>query len=191
MPDRKEEIIETAAALLQTRSYSSFSYQDLSDELGIRKASIHHHFRTKEDLGVAVAEHYKETTKARLSEIAGLYDQPWDRFESYLALVAETMLSGDKICPVGAVQSEHNVVPERVRAASNAASQYIRGWLGAVLAKGKKEGGMAFPGTPEGQAAMIVAALQGALQNARAEGPQLYRAVVSQIRAPMKPKPTY
>ena len=187
MQDRKEEIIETAAALLQTRSYSAFSYQDLSDELGIRKASIHHHFRTKEDLMVAVVKHYGEVTKARLSEIAALFDQPWDRFESYLAVVAETMLSGDKICTVGAIQSEHNVVPESVRAASNAANQYIRGWLGAVLAVGKREGGMAFSGTPEGQAAMILAALQGALQNARAEGPQLYRAVVSQIRASMKP----
>ena len=187
MQDRREEIIETAAALLQTRSYSSFSYQDLSDELGIRKASIHHHFRTKEDLGVAVAEHYRAVTKARLSEIAELYDQPWDRFESYIAVVAETMLSGDKICTVGVIQSEHNVVPERVRAASNAASQYIRGWLGAVLATGKRAGGMSFSGTPEGQAAMIVSALQGALQNARAEGPQLYRAVVCQIRASMKP----
>ncbi len=187
MQNRKEEIIDAAAALLQARSYSSFSYQDLSDELGIRKASIHHHFRTKEDLGVAVAEHYREVTKARLSEIAELYDRPWDRFESYLAVVAETMLSGDKICTVGVIQSEHNVVPESVRAASNAASQYVRGWLGAVLAKGKREGGMAFSGTPEGQAAMIVAALQGALQNARAEGPQLYRAVVGQIRASMKP----
>ncbi len=191
MQDRKDEIIETAAALLQTRSYSAFSYQDISDQLDIRKASIHHHFRTKEDLGVAVAERYREVTKARLSEIAELFDQPWDRFESYLAVVAETMLSGDKICTVGAIQSEHNVVPKSVRAASNAASQYVRGWLGAVLAAGKREGGMAFPGTPDGQAAMILAALQGALQNARAEGPQLYRAVVSQIRASMKPKPTY
>ena len=188
MQDRKEEIIETAAALLQTRSYSSFSYQDLSDELGIRKASIHHHFRTKEDLGVAVAEHYRDGMKARLTEISGLYDQPWDRFEAYLAVVADTMLSGAKICTAGAIQAEHNVVPEAVRAASNAANQYIRGWLGAVLAKGRTEGSMSFTGTPEGQAAMIVAALQGSLQNARAEGPQLYGAVIGQIRASMKPK---
>ena len=188
MQDRKDEIIEAAAVLLQTRSYSSFSYQDLSDELGIRKASIHHHFRTKEDLGVAVAENYRDRMKACLTEISELYGRPWDRFEAYLAVVSEIMLSGAKICTAGVIQSEHNVVPEAVRAANNAANQYIRGWLGAVLVKGKTEGSMSFTGTPEGQAAMIVAALQGALQNARAEGPQLYSAIVSQIRASMKPK---
>jgi hypothetical protein len=30
--------------LIQTRGYSAFSYQDVADSLGIRKASIHYHF---------------------------------------------------------------------------------------------------------------------------------------------------
>ena len=38
MINRKEQILEAASDLLTTRSYSSFSYQDLSDRLGIRKA---------------------------------------------------------------------------------------------------------------------------------------------------------
>ena len=44
--DRKEQIVDMASELLQTRSFNSFSYQDLSERLGITKASIHHHFRT-------------------------------------------------------------------------------------------------------------------------------------------------
>ena len=49
--DRKEQILSVAAELLQTRSFSAFSYQDLSDRLGITKAAIHHHFPSKEGLG--------------------------------------------------------------------------------------------------------------------------------------------
>ncbi|HIE19064.1 TPA: TetR/AcrR family transcriptional regulator, partial [Candidatus Bathyarchaeota archaeon] len=34
--------------------YGGFSYSDLSKALGITKASIHHHFPSKEELGLAV-----------------------------------------------------------------------------------------------------------------------------------------
>ena len=188
MPDRKAEIVEVAADLLQSRSFSSFSYQDISDILGIRKASIHHHFRTKEDLGIALAEYYREWYKVRVDEITKLYDQPWDRLEAYLALASEFMLSGGKICPAGAFQPEHNVLPERVRPGVSGMMQYVRGWLAGVLTKGRSVGTLDFQGEPEAQAALIMAALQGSLQNARSEGPHLYRAVVGQIRAGMKPR---
>ena len=52
MLNRKKQIMDTAEELLQKRSFSSFSYQDLSDQIGISKATIHHHFPTKDDLGV-------------------------------------------------------------------------------------------------------------------------------------------
>jgi TetR/AcrR family transcriptional repressor of nem operon len=47
-----------AERLIQTRDYSAFSYQDIADRLGIRKASIHEHFPSKTDLGIAVVERY-------------------------------------------------------------------------------------------------------------------------------------
>ena len=39
-----EQILDLAETLIQTRGYSAFSYQDIADSLGIRKASIHYHF---------------------------------------------------------------------------------------------------------------------------------------------------
>ena len=36
-----EQILDLAETLIQTRGYSAFSYQDIADALGIRKASIH------------------------------------------------------------------------------------------------------------------------------------------------------
>ncbi|MCG8611460.1 MAG: TetR/AcrR family transcriptional regulator, partial [Pseudomonadales bacterium] len=51
MKNRKQQIVELGLSLLQTRGFESFSYQDLARELGITKASIHHHFPKKADLG--------------------------------------------------------------------------------------------------------------------------------------------
>ena len=83
MIDRKEQILEAASDLLTTRSYSSFSYQDLSDRLGIRKASIHHHFPTKEALGVALTGRFLETYRSALEEIDRTHEGPWERLEAY------------------------------------------------------------------------------------------------------------
>lgn len=188
MADRKTQIIDTAADLVQSRSYSSFSYQDLSDALGIRKASIHHHFKTKEDLGIALAEHFRRQYGTRLEEISRFYDNPWDLFEAYLAITSDIMLTADRICPGGVFQSEYNVVPGSVQVRIGEMMEAIREWLGGILAKGREKGVMEYPGTPESQAALIVAALQGALQNARAESPALYQAIVGQLRMGMRTK---
>ena len=60
-----EEILDVAEMLIQTRGYSASSYQDISQVLGIRKASIHYHFPSKTDLGVAVIERYAERFRSR------------------------------------------------------------------------------------------------------------------------------
>ena len=97
MIDRKEQILDVATELLLSRSFTSFSYQDLSERLGISKASIHHHFATKEALGVAVAERIGSRVTHRLEEVAHTYESPWDRFEGYVAVMSEIMQSGNKI----------------------------------------------------------------------------------------------
>jgi TetR/AcrR family transcriptional repressor of nem operon len=146
MADRKAEILDAAADLVQSRGFSAFSYQDLSDILGIRKASIHHHFRTKDDLGVALAEHYREGYKVRLDEITRLYEQPWDRLEAYLAMASDIMLSGDKICPAGSLQSGHNVLSEGIRGPAGGPGRTHHGRPPGVTSERSVGGTPALPG---------------------------------------------
>src|SRR3954468_11619031 len=56
--ETRQAIIQAAADLLQKVGYRSFSFRDLAEVVGIRSASIHYHFRTKADLGVALVEWY-------------------------------------------------------------------------------------------------------------------------------------
>ena len=65
--------------------------------------------------------------------------------------------------------------------------RFIQRWLSSMLTAGREQKVMDFPGTPGDQAALIAAAIQGALQNARAEGPKKFTAVVRQLREGMKP----
>src|SRR5256714_7189456 len=105
--DTAEQILDLAETLIQTRGYSAFSYQDIADSLGIRKASIHYHFASKADLGVAVVDRYIERFGAALVGIAGdekqsslamldFYVQPYLQFAS----------TPDRVCLSGALAGE-------------------------------------------------------------------------------------
>ena len=105
--ETSEQILDLAETLIQTRGYSAFSYQDIADALGIRKASIHYHFPSKTDLGVAVIERYIARFDAALVEIANdqaqssmamldFYVQPYLKF-------AETP---DRVCLSAALAGE-------------------------------------------------------------------------------------
>lgn len=186
MVDRKTQILDAAAELLQSRSFSSFSYQDLSDRLGITKASIHHHFASKEALGVALIDRYLSEAQTDLETLSRKYNKPWDRFEGYVALMSRVMQSGNKICAPGILQAEYNVIPKGMREGARRLYQFIVNWLASVLASGREQNVMKFHGTPEDQAGLVHAALQGALQNARADGPAKFTAVLRQLRKSMK-----
>lgn len=188
--ERKPEILKVASELLQSRSFAAFSYQDLSDRLGISKASIHHHFPTKDQLLVALSERYQKGYRGILSEIDRTRDGPWERLDAYLEATAAIMYAGNKICPMGALQAEYNIIPDRARDIVKATFRFGKTWLAGVLAEGRERGVMVFAGSAEERASLVLAALQGGLQIARAVGPKEFTEIVQQIRASLRPGPS-
>ena len=47
---RKRQILEEAAKLIVKKGYAATSMNDIADQLGIRKASLYHHCKNKDDL---------------------------------------------------------------------------------------------------------------------------------------------
>ena len=54
----KAALLSYAETQMRSKGYSAFSYADLAAKVGIRKASIHHHFPTKECLGAELINDY-------------------------------------------------------------------------------------------------------------------------------------
>ena len=185
--DRKEQILEVATELVQTRGYTAFSYQDLSDRLGITEASIHHHYPSKESLGVAVSDRYAADVKAILVKAKGKTDDPLAQLDGYMKLVLDIIKTQDRICAAGSVQSEINVVPESIGRSMCSIVQYVIDWISDVIQDGREQGVMAFPGSSETQAAMIFATAQGAMQYGRAQGQKKARLVIHQIKEMLRP----
>ena len=135
--DTAEQILDLAETLIQTRGYSAFSYQDIADSLGIRKASIHYHFASKADLGVAVVDRYIERFGAALVAIADdekqsslamldFYVQPYLQFAS----------TPDRVCLSGALAGEMMALPPEVRARVDHFFRTHQVWLTKILKRG-------------------------------------------------------
>lgn len=115
MSTTRNEIVMLALSLIKRKSYSSFSYDDISRELNITKAAIHYHFRNKEDLGVAVCEAFRDAISMRCEERvkeAANGRHPWNILADMVTSQAQT-----GICPIVSMQSDYENLPERIRGA--------------------------------------------------------------------------
>ncbi len=169
LSEPKEQIIKAAAELIQTRGYSAFSYQDLSDKLGIRKASIHHHFATKEDLAHALLTKYR----VKFTEWAEKQDSEPShvkKLENYFFMFTDLSCEGRKICLGGVFCAEWNVISTLVRQGLKELQDAQRQWLTKVILAGRKANEFTKSGAIETQVETIMAAAQGGLQISRVSG---------------------
>ena len=177
--DTRSAILDLAEDLLQSRSFNSFSYQDIADRIGIRKASIHYHFASKEDLGVALVERFRRRNQAWASDLVERNASPEEMLEAYLELHAGILMQGNKICPQGILGAEFNALPERMKESYKELLEEHQRWLLKVLAKGQANGTFSSETPPEELAILLQAAIQGSLQIARASGrPERYHAAI-------------
>jgi TetR/AcrR family transcriptional repressor of nem operon len=168
MADRSptaERLVDAAETLVQTRGYNGFSYADLSDAVGIRKASVHHHFPGKGDLGRAVAERYREQFAAALDRIDAEVEEPRDRLDRYAALYAKALSDRGRMCLCGMLAAEYATLPSPVQDQVRAFFHDQRTWLTTTLVAGGRS-------RPEARrlADAMLAGLEGALLVSRAGG---------------------
>ena len=166
-----EQILDLAETLIQTRGYSAFSYQDIADALGIRKASIHYHFPSKADLGVAVINRYIDRFDAALTEVAGDESQSsMAMLELYVQPYLQFARAPDRVCLCGALAGEMLALPEEMRARVDHFFRTHQTWLTKLLKRGAARGEFALVAPPTKVARSIFASLQGVLLVKRATG---------------------
>jgi TetR/AcrR family transcriptional repressor of nem operon len=166
-----EQILDLAEMLIQTRGYSAFSYQDISDALGITKASIHYHFASKTDLGIAVVDRYVERFGAALVAIAE--DQTrssMKMLDFYIEPYIGLARTPDRVCLSGALAGEILALPPELRARVDRFFRTHQTWLTGILKRGAVGGEFKLPAPASKVARLIFGALQGALLVKRTTG---------------------
>ena len=159
-----DQILDLAETLIQTRGYSAFSYQDIADGLGIRKASIHYHFHSKADLGIAVIERYIGRFDAALTTIADDQSQSsMAMLDYYVQPYLQFASTPDRVCLSGALAGEMLALPPAMRERVDFFFKTHQAWLTKILRRGVTRGEFKLVAPASKVARFVFGALQGAL----------------------------
>lgn len=178
--DTREEILNCAEELLQRRGYNGFSYQHIAVQLGIRNAAIHYHFPSKETLGVALVQRYRQRFRDWVAQAAQL-ETAWDRVQAYFRTYVDYLEAQCRICPAGVLGTEFEAIPEEMRQEARLLMREIGDWLADTLDEGRVSGSLHFIGNSRHKALVLGAALQGALQIARMSGQDRFHQILGQL----------
>ncbi|MBN4096037.1 TetR/AcrR family transcriptional regulator [Methylobacterium sp. OT2] len=129
----RETILEVARQTAQAHGYGGLSYRDLAAEVGIKPASIYHHFASKADLGAAVARRYWETTATELDAMLAETGDPKRAMQRYPEFFRRSLADGNRLCLCSFMSAEFDDLPEAVRAEAQAFADVHIAWLAKVL----------------------------------------------------------
>lgn len=82
-PSARELILDAALRIVREQGYSATSVDDLCRAAGVTKGAFFHHFKSKEDLAVAAAKHWTQTTEAKFARAP--YHQHADALDRVMA----------------------------------------------------------------------------------------------------------
>ena len=165
--DTATQILDAAQQLIQERGFNSFSYKDLAVSVGIRTASIHYHFRTKADLGIALMERYLGELNRTLVAIDKKGRTHKAKLKSYIKIYRDTESRG-AICLCGSMAADRETLTAALQELVTVFLERSESWVAEQIAEGVRAGEFAYPGKPKDAAISLVSSLQGALILSRA-----------------------
>ncbi|KZY31456.1 MULTISPECIES: TetR/AcrR family transcriptional regulator [unclassified Oleiphilus] len=176
----KQRIVEFSADKLRDRGFDGFSYLDISRELGITKASVHHHFPKKEDLGLALCD----WTHDWLSQGLAYFDQRaanhWNKLERYLSAAMKHALSEQRVCPISAFYNDLSKLPDSIKVQIKKLDDIELAWVTKVIDEGIEQGEFAELEDTRAMAALFIFSCKGALYYARLHGQDLFHQTMQQ-----------
>jgi TetR/AcrR family transcriptional repressor of nem operon len=169
--NKSDEIVACARALLIAGGYNGFSYADIADVVGIRKASIHHHFPSKVNLVQALVVAHRQEAEAGLADLQRAIAQPLDQLRAYAGYWAACIEDASApFCVCAMLASELPILPEQVALEVRSYFRFLSGWLTSLLERGIEQGTMRLTQPARTEAEALMATVHGAMLSARAYG---------------------
>jgi TetR/AcrR family transcriptional regulator, transcriptional repressor for nem operon len=169
--DARTRLLDASLQLIRQRGFAATSVDDLCKAAAVTKGSYFHHFKTKEALGVASAQHWMETTSAFFA--AASYHEPADPLDRILAYVAfrKSIIAGELpeyTCLVGTLVQEAYASSDAIRDACGASIFGHTATLEADMAAAMQARGINGGWTAESLARHTQTVIQGAFVLAKA-----------------------
>jgi TetR/AcrR family transcriptional regulator, transcriptional repressor for nem operon len=170
--ESKTRFLNAAMHVIRVKGYTATRIEDVCAEAGLTKGSFFHHFKSKEDLALAAAEHWEEVTSDffRSAPYRQL-DDPLDRVLAYVDFRKEILRGelADFTCLMGTmVQEVYDTNPD-IRDACNRSISSHAATIEADIAEAIQKYGVEGEWTAQSLALYTQATLQGAFILAKAK----------------------
>ena len=166
--DTKTALLDAAETSIRQRGYDGFSYADLAQAVGIRKASIHYHFPTKARLAADLMTRYQSRVLAYCDTIDAAAPSAAAKLAGLIAFYREATAGGQQLCLCVALSGSPDSLSSEVTEATNTFRSAIIVWLETVFAQASTDGSLSDTADPESEAPALLALLEGAQLAARA-----------------------
>lgn len=111
MNDMYTKIIDAAENRMRTGGFKGLSFREISADVGLKRASIHHHFPTKKKLAAEVIRFYTIKFSEDLdNELA----QQADPTQAWIRVFRRTITPKNHICPCVVLASGSQDLPEEL-----------------------------------------------------------------------------
>ena len=176
--DTKRLILDICERYLMQWGYNVFSYHHIADELGVKNAAIHYHFRTKSDLAVAVLLRYRARFIRWTQTVESL--PPQAQLDAYMRLSLHFVLN-QRVGVLVTLGTEYNTLPEPLQEQVKLLQDEIFTWFAALLERGRSSGDFVFNGTAHAMASLIATTRLGSQLLGRVRGIEPFEEVVEQV----------
>lgn len=162
--DRELAILQVAEDMVRQGGYNSFSFRNIAKKVGIKSSSVHYHFSTKEDLGVALAKYYTDNFLKALGSPTELVEAGKDPIKFYIKTFRQELRDDNGMCLCGMLGAETDILPKSVMAETRQFFTRNIEWLeDAYRAKGDKT-------NSKNKAIQTISLLEGAMVTSNALG---------------------
>lgn len=135
MSDTRSKILSAAEQMVRSGGYNGFSFREIALSVGIKSASVHHHFPTKESLTLEVARQYEGNFFEALGEPSPAGVDVSTQLNRYCEVFKSAFESSGRACLCGILSNEAEQLPESVREVIIAFVQSNIAWLEESLSK--------------------------------------------------------
>ncbi|PQO28137.1 TetR/AcrR family transcriptional regulator [Blastopirellula marina] len=185
---KREEILRCAQSLIVAGGYNGFSYADISKVVGIRNASIHHHFPSKVDLVVAAVEQQRAAIQAQIEAVENDAPNAMEQLLAYVDYWKRCIEDQSApFCLAGVLAVELPGLPPEVGIAVKGHFNDLGLWLNRVMTLGVEQGTIQLELEPGVSSQFFQTTIYGAMVMARAyNDPRKFNFVVDAFLARMR-----
>ena len=182
----KTKLLDAALTVIRTKGYSATTVDDICHSAGVTKGSFFHHFKSKDELALAAAEHFSDMADGLFAKAPyHAANDPADRVLGYIDFRAAmlTYQIPEYTCLLGTMVQEAYLTHPAIREACDRHITAHAAMVAKDIAEAKRLHAPKAKWSPESLAFYTQAVLQGAFILAKAKGgPEVARDAVAHLR---------